>query len=33
MYFHGVATLDSMGMVGMVYVTEHKALQHTKYIS
>ena len=29
---HGVAKLDPRGMVGRIYVGDHKTLLHTKYI-
>ena len=30
---HGVATLDPRGMIVRIYVGEHYALQHAKYLS
>ena len=32
-YYWDMANLDPMGMVFMIYVGDHNALQHTKYIS
>ena len=29
----GVANLDPVGMVGMIYVGDHLTLLHTKYLS
>ena len=32
-YYWDMANLDPMGMVFMIYIGDHNALQHTKYIS
>ena len=30
---HGMISLDPRGMVGRIYVGDHKTLLHTKYVS